>query len=405
MPTHRIELLDHQLKFLQSQKKFTLLLAGIGAGKSFVGSHYAINKTIMEPGVTGFIGANTYSQLQRSTLAALFSVLNDVSIPFSYNQQKGLLRINETDIICATMENYEVHRGIEIGWAWLDEARDMRREAYDVLVGRLRHKKAKRHEIRLTSSPKGYNWMFDYFAGDNKTEQHELIQAASADNEFLPDGYVETLQLQYDSKFAAQELDGKFVNISQGRIYHGFDRKVHVMEYEHDPRYTIYVGMDFNVSPMTAVIANVTDTHVYVFDEVYLKDSNTTEMAQYLSEKYGPNLTIVPDATGKALKSSAAGVSDHEILRRAGFRVLANVNPFRMDRYNSVNKLFELKRLRISNKCNKLIKDLEQVSFKQGTNLPDTSDKNLGHISDALGYLVWKTHGLTRKISSRTIQL
>jgi hypothetical protein len=37
-----------------------------------------------------------------------------------------------------------------------------------------------------------------------------------------------------------------------------------------------------------------------------------------------------------------------------------------------------------------LIKDLEQVSFKEGSAQLDTSlDKSLTHISDALGYGAW----------------
>jgi hypothetical protein len=60
-----------------------------------------------------------------------------------------------------------------------------------------------------------------------------------------------------------------------------------------------------------------------------------------------------------------------------------------MDRYNTVNGLLEKARIKISNKCVKLIGDLEKVSFKEGTTLPDTNDKMLTHISDALGYLCW----------------
>ena len=153
---------------------------------------------------------------------------------------------------------------------------------------------------------------------------------------------------------------------------------------------------------MTAVIANVTDREVLVFDEFYREHSNTHELAEYLRKTFG-KCKIIPDATGKALKTSAAGVSDHEILRRAGHWVESSSNPFRMDRYNATNQLFESERLWIDPKCVKLIKDLEQLAYKEGTNLPDLANKMLGHVSDSLGYLVFKTHRIAPQVRSRAI--
>jgi len=147
--------------------------------------------------------------------------------------------------------------------------------------------------------------------------------------------------------------------------------------------------MDFNVNPMTAMVAHVFDNKIHVFDEIYLTDSNTNQMADQIRQKYGSQVTIIPDATGKALKTSSRGYSDHEILRGFGFTVTSGGNPFRMDRYNTVNNLFEKNRIIISDRCVKTIRDLEQVTYKDGTNLPDTKDATLTHISDALGYLCW----------------
>jgi len=160
------------------------------------------------------------------------------------------------------------------------------------------------------------------------------------------------------------------------------------------PPKKIYIGMDFNVNPMTAILAHVTNTEINVFKEIYLPNSNTRAMGLELLKLYGPGHTIIPDATGKALKTSAAGLSDHEILRRMGFKIESSINPFRMDRYNAVNKMLEDRTLWIDPSCIKLIKDLEQVIFKEGTNMPDTADKSLGHISDGLGYLVYKLFGI-----------
>jgi hypothetical protein len=111
-------------------------------------------------------------------------------------------------------------------------------------------------------------------------------------------------------------------------------------------------------------------------------------MGKYLKDKYGV-CSIVPDATGKALKTSSAGKSDHYILQQYGHKILPSRNPFRSDRFNALNNILSKSRLVIDNKCVKLIRDLEQVVYKEGSNLEDTSNPELTHISSALGYLVY----------------
>lgn len=350
-----------------------------------------------QPDCKGFIGANTYRQLQNSTLSAMFNVLDECELPYTYNKNEGKLKIGPTEIICMSLENYNVIRGIEIGWFWLDEVRDTREEAFSVLMGRLRDKRALFYNGRLTSSPSGYNWLYDYFVGDKKTDEFELVQATSMDNPFLPDGYVETLKSNYDEKVFEQEVLGKFVNIQQGRVYYAFDRKENVTDLKINAGHSLFVGMDFNINPMTAIVCQYYNNTIFVIDEFFLMSSDTGEMAEAIKKKYGNRPVIIPDATGKALKTSSAGLSDHEILRRHGFRVQSTTNPFRGDRYNSVNNLLSKKRLKIDRSCVKLIKDLEQVSYKEGSTHPDvTHDKTLTHISDALGYAVWSLEPIRR---------
>lgn len=205
--------------------------------------------------------------------------------------------------------------------------------------------------------------------------------------------YLDLLD-QLPEKDRARFLKGEFTEDSTGSIYHAFDREKCVRPLSRHPAIPITIGMDFNVNPMTAVICQIVNDNIHVIDEVYLENSHTKEMAETLRQRYpvvAGKLTVYPDATGKALKTSAAGVSDHEILRQHGFEIPYVANPFRADRYNCVNNLLEKGRLIIDPKCGKLIRDLEQVAYKEGTNLPDTKDKSLTHISDALGYLCHNT--------------
>lgn len=70
-------------------------------------------------------------------------------------------------------------------------------------------------------------------------------------------------------------------------------------------------------------------------------------------------------------------------------------NPPVRDRINAVNGNLNAAsgdvRILISPRCRELIRDLEQVVYKEGTGQIDkTTDAMRTHLSDALGYLVWQ---------------
>jgi len=392
------ELLPHQRQFLESEDKFVLLRGGIGSGKSWIGSHFVIKQITENKDTLGLIAANTYKQLVNSTLACLFSQLELLGLPFVYNQHRGMLYCAGAKILCTSLEKYDTIRGINLGWGWLDETRDTKEEAFKVVMGRLRCRRSKKLQIRLTSSPSGFDWMHDYFSGEKKTDDFSLIHATSQDNPFLPNGYIDTLKGSYDSKMYKQEILGQVINITQGPVYYAFDRDKHVKPTNRMDQYKVWIGMDFNVNPMTASITNLNGTNIKVFDEIFLMTSNTNEVADTIKERHGGGHSIVPDSTGKALKTSAAGLSDHQILEDAGFEVMGTRNPFRIDRYNCVNNMLEKGMIQIDPKCKHLIRDLELVSYKEGTSMPDTTkDKTLTHSSDNLGYLAWYVNPMIKQ--------
>jgi len=403
MNEKRIELLSHQADFLSSDEKFVLLSAGVGGGKTFSGAHFVIQESITDPEPLGLISANTYNQLINATLQSLFQELDRLDLNYDYNQNKKLLVIEGARWLTYSMENYDMVRGVEVGRIWNDETRDLDYQAFLMLKGRLRDKRAKKLKARFTSTPLGFNYLYDYFVGDKKTSEHRIIKASSYDNPYLPAGYIESMRASYDEKTFKQEVMGEFLSITQGRIYYAFDRTTCVKPLVKHPNHPVYIGLDFNVSPMTAVICQHYNDTIYVIDEVWLNNSNTTEMGNMILEKYGRGLQIIPDSTGRAMKTAGVGYSDHEILRQMGFDVKSTNNPFRVDRYNVVNGLLSKQKLIVGDKCHHLIKDLEQVTYKEGTSLPETKDKELTHISDALGYFAFYVSPIFKKETKITV--
>lgn len=397
----KIELLPHQWQFINSPEKVVALIGGLGSGKSYALLAFILQMISEQPDTNGLVCANTHAQLRDVLLLPLFSMLDSLGINYDYNGQTGWLSVNDSvQIKCASLENYNTLRGIEVGWLAIEELRDCREEAFLVALGRVRCPKASRHLVRVSTTPNGYDWIYDRFAGELKTVDYTYINAKSKDNPYLPDGYIESLTASYDSRLLQQEVEGLFIGSTQGAVYHSFS-KANIKEFEaEDFGYLpLKVGMDFNVNPCTSCIGWFTDNAVYIRHEVWLEDSNTSAMGKQLLTLFGSHLTIYPDASGKARKtSSAVGDTDHEILRRYGFQVEAlRANPAVKDRYNVVNWLFEQKKLFIHPDCKKLIKDLNHLTH-------NNTNKSLSHMSDALGYLTWSFKPLQKpRKPSRTL--
>lgn len=403
-----VKLTKPQEEFLTSSARITALIGGIGSGKSWAGAHYAMNRLINNPQTVGFVGANTNQQLRDATLMRFFSVLDEFNIEYIPNWQQGFIEfpsiqyrvkdgLRPAKVKFASLENYNSLRGPEYGWIWLDETRDTRKEAFDVIMGRLRCNKSHKREARITTSPSGYTWLYDILMGKNKMEDVHVITTSTMDNFTQSDDYVDSLKKLYDSRMQEQEIHGRFVNLSAGKIYHAFDRRLHVMEkklYNLTPR----IGVDFNVDNMNAVMGELTQNTFHCFDEV-TGGKNSFHMERILWERFKGRGIIVPDSTGQYKKSSSKQ-SDHQILLTRGFEIEKRVrNPYQEDRWNCVNKLFEEGRLTISPRNEKLIEELERADLSSGDG--ENEGKNY-HITVALGYICWRYFPLRRILSRGT---
>lgn len=387
-----IDLLPHQYTFMTATEKFVWLRGGLGSGKTYVLAHWLISRMLANPETLGLVCAATYKQLNNSILSEMFKQLDLLGLKYHFSTLTGMiqLEVNGAKLLAFSLENFEILRGIEVGYIAIDEACLAKEEAYNVAIGRLRCKHSKALVCRIVSTPKGFDYLYERYVGERKDQSHRDLHATALDNPYLPDGYLSSLKAAYSPKMYAQEVLAEFVSNAEGNVYFGFDRSEHVKSLKQIAGLPVYTGMDFNVNPMTSVQANVLGDCLYVFGEVYRNNSNTYAMRDALKQQYAKDkVIIVPDATGQARKTSAVQ-SDHEILRAAGFTVQASKsNPAVEDRYNTVNGLFLQSRIHISEDCPMLIRDLERVNH-------ESNPAYLTHISDALGYLAWRLFPIKR---------
>lgn len=378
-----IRLNKGQLAFLNSKARQACLCSGIGGGKSFVLRVWSMQEMIKYPRSLHCYVSLTYRNLMDSAIPEFSKLLEDHEIRYDYlaSGHEFILRNREkTKIMFRSQETADTMRSVEIGSLACDELAYWQERNFKTLLGRLREKNGSRR-ARAGTTPNGFNFLWQYFVKDAK-DNRELHRTSSKDNKHLPSDYIEMLLDSYDSTMAEQEVNGLFINVG-GKRYYKYDELNCAQEtVERQSGWPVVVGMDFNVSPMTAVCAHVYDSSIDVFDEIWLKDSNTDAMSKELLRRYGKCI-IVPDAAGNARKTSATR-TDHQILREDGHAVQRVRNPHRKDRFNAANRVFERKMIRIDKDCNRLKWDLGTCPTNQEDEGPEQ-----GHISDALGYLIW----------------
>ncbi len=180
----QIKVNDPQADIIESTAQRNLFHSGVGIGKSQCIGLLSMEFVKNNPEIRGFIGANTYSQLSKSTLDRVFKVWTetfglkkdidfvvDKIPPAGYkiygpdlkSYENTISFANGAMIFIASLDNYKVIDGTEFGWACLDETKDTKEEAVkEVIIARLR-------QIGMFISERGS--MFNLKECNEKVEQ------------------------------------------------------------------------------------------------------------------------------------------------------------------------------------------------------------------------------------------
>jgi hypothetical protein len=367
------------------------------------------------PGCTGLIAAPTYSMLKDTTQALLLAMVEELGLEYEHKKADGKIVFSGSGstILLRSLDRPDRLRGTNLAWFGLDELSYTKEESWLRMVARLRDPKARRLSAFGVWTPKGNDWVYRRFIQDVKAG-HECIRAEPFENRYVlenaPD-YYESLKETYDPKFYEQEVLGEYLNVFADQVYHCFDRAVHLAPQVYDAGETLMWSLDFNVTPMSSILAQKVNGRPRVFDEIVMNRANTEQACGEFLHRYSGHrgkLEIFGDASGN--KQQTAGNSDYAILTKmlsdAGLRRFTKhvpaANPPVLRRVAQVNAVLTnaegLVRLEIDPKCKELVKDLEELAFKPGTAVIDKDrDAKRSHMSDALGYLICTLYGETVK--------
>lgn len=176
------------------------------------------------------------------------------------------------------------------------------------LVGGLRQKGFKNMFLSLTSTPKGYNWVWRSWHDEagKLRPGHALFGGTALENKAnLDEGYWERLKAEHgeNSPRWRQEALGEFVFV-EGLVYGDiFDPKRHIRPFpENVPFVKRLGGIDFGVHSPTAVVEGRMDAgrRVYIKERLYRRDCRDDELLSLCGQMMKEGTTrFICDPSGK----------------------------------------------------------------------------------------------------------
>jgi hypothetical protein len=396
-------LTDPQAKVYGDPARFKMLCSGRRFGKTHLCLVQLIVWAAAKAGSLNWYVGPTYRasksiawrQLKQMVPPELFATKNEVDLSIEL--------VNGSRIELKGGDNADNLRGASLSNVVLDEAAYIPPDAWEMVI---RPALAdQRGAAFFISTPAGYNHFHEMWEQAAELEDWSTFSFSTIEGGNVPPEEVELARRTLDERSFRQEFLASFETFS-GRVFPDFDDD-NIADDVADTGGPILVGLDFNVSIMAGVICSKVQDQLHIWDEIAVKNSNTDEVAQMLRQRF-PDREIIcyPDPTGKARKTSAAGVTDHGILRKYGLKVIAPNSPWAVkDRLNSTNWLIknaeDERRMFIHPRCKNTIKGFRSVTFKEGAeDFVVDKDPGLEHWIDGCGYLIlsalnkvkpWKT--------------
>lgn len=397
-----------QETIFKDQHRFRVVVAGRRFGKT----HLSITELCYhakDPNREVWYVAPTYRQAKQIVWRKLKHRLQDLRWAKKVNESELTILLKNGSVISLKgADNADSLRGVGLDYLVMDEFADIDPEAwYEVLRPTLADKQG---GALFIGTPKGLgNWSHDLYTMPlEQPEQWASFQYTTIEGGNVKPEEIEAARRDLDERTFRQEFMATFETYA-GRIYYSFDRKDNCKPPEEGKvdLSVLYIGMDFNIDPMSAVIAVRNGDNLYVIDEIRMFSSNTQEAVEEIKSRYPrAKIFVYPDPAAHQRKTSAGGATDITILANAGFVVKAprSHTPVR-DRINAVNSRLKgsdgIFRLFIHPKCKYTIEGLEKHTYKEGTTQPD-KDSGYDHQMDALGYLVDYLFPVRRDIDPAT---
>jgi PBSX family phage terminase large subunit len=385
-----------QTIFVDDRRDETGYVGGVGSGKTASGVIRSLRHvTDWNVGATGAIVSPTVPML-RNVIEPELRKWDLLDVPTAeYKRSENRIEYdNGSTIILESANNdrkIERLRGLNLAWAWMDEAAYQPRKVYNVLSDRLRV--GDYRNLFATTTPRGFNWVHDVFADPlpddpaidlpdgavyRSPTTTSVLGVSTRANPAHPDDYIARQERQRSGEAYEQEIEGEFVNF-EGLVYKWFGSANRIGTDALPDTFdrTVY-GLDFGGSVPTALIAcRQRGDSWYIVDEFYetrVTDDAIAREAQRMYDEHGRGPIYCDHEPRTIEKLSRDGLNAKKADKAVdeGIRHISGLR----------DRLYVLQR------CQSLIDEFNSYQYKDGGDSDDVL-KEQDHALDALRYALF----------------
>jgi hypothetical protein len=420
--TVKFKLNKPQFRYMRARRKYKYVayVAGFGSGKTYVGCTGLCEHFLEHPKLAQGYFAPTYPHIRDIFYPTIEEVAHAHGMRVKINESNKEVHMYRGrwyygTTICRSIERPSTIVGFKIANALIDELdvvnHDKARLAWRKIIARLRYQvDGVRNGVDVTTTPEGFKFVYEQFVEQVRkkpelAELYHLVQASTWDNgRNLPADYIASLLSSYPVALISAYLNGQFVNLTSGTVYHAFNRIKSFTTAREQAGEPLHFGMDFNVGKMAAIAHVQREGRPYAVRE-FVDIFDTPAMISKIKAEYPDGtrqIFVYPDASGDNRKSMNASETDLSLLRAAGFTVLNNpANPPVRDRILCMNRQFDEGYKVNPDTCPRYVEGLERQAYDKYGN-PDKSS-GFDHGNDAGGYFItWRyplTHNRIERIT------
>ena len=385
---------DAYIPFLSDEHSTQIYYGGSSSGKSF----FLAQRTVMDnlKGANWLLTRNIGKTIRNSLFNEIKKAISAYGVNHLYSINKTDMVItckkNGKQILFAGLDDVEKLKSITpangvLERIWIEEATEVKREAYLQLKKRLRGYSPFKKSITLSFNPiLKTHWIYqDFFKNwqDDKNIYQDndlsILKTTYKDNNFLTPDDVYSLENESDEYFRNVYTYGNW-----GVLGHVIFKNWTVEDLsELIPSFDrIYCGMDFGYSSDPNALIKIhldkKRKKIYVFDEWYQSGMSDDELVRVCKKFFGREIVTCDNADPKTI----------DYLAMNGINTVPSIKG--PDSINRGIRYLQGYDIIIHQKCQNFKNEIEQYHWKEdkyGNAMAKPVDAN-NHLLDALRYAV-----------------
>lgn len=400
---------------LDYKGRYIALTGGRASGKSWVIAHKILEDLIYKK-MDVLCAREHQNSIEQSNKKLFEKIIKKYELPYEIQNTKIISKITGSQIVFVglsdiTADNIKSYEDFKL--VWLEEAQKISQKSWDILNPTIR---AEGSQIILTMNPEvphpKHPIMSELLTIFKDETLH--IHANYYNNPFCSKDIIKIAELtkQHKPEEYKHIWEGIPRDESLNNVVKGFTEE-NVKPITYQPNMPLHLTWDFNVDPMSCILAHKTADKVFYFDEFILENASTEQTIKEVIKAYPDHkaaIIINGDASGDN-RSTQSEWSNYVIIRNAlrqhykENNIHVHLRPFnpriknRIAAFNAKVLSYDGKRgLYVDPKCEKLLYNIYNLKYKVGTDVvdvptysqikTDNSLKFLEHPFDAASYLV-----------------